>query len=61
VNDLLVAFGLVLVIEGVAYALLAPKLKELAVKLSAAPDSALRFGGLIAAVVGVLIVFLVRG
>lgn len=59
-SDLLVALGLVLVIEGVLYGGLPHLAKRLAAEVLSMPEQALRVGGLIAVAVGVAIVWLVR-
>jgi uncharacterized protein YjeT (DUF2065 family) len=59
-NDFLVGVGLVLVIEGLLWALapgLAARLLELA---ASTPEQQLRTGGAVAVAVGVLVVWLVR-
>jgi uncharacterized protein YjeT (DUF2065 family) len=59
-NDFLVGVGLVLVIEGLLWALapgLAARLLELA---ASTPEQQLRTGGAIAVAIGVLVVWLVR-
>ena len=58
---LVTAIGLVLVIEGLAYALFPEGAKRLAAHASALPAGTLRRGGLIAAALGVGAVWLVRG
>ena len=60
-SDFVVALGLVLVIEGVLYGGLPGLAKRLASEVQSVPEQALRVGGVIAVVVGVLIVWLVRG
>ena len=60
-SDLLVAFGLVLVIEGLLWSLwpgLGRKLLEIA---SETPETSLRTAGAVAVAAGVLLVWLVRG
>ncbi|MEO4000105.1 DUF2065 family protein [Mesorhizobium sp. CAU 1732] len=59
-SDLLVALGLVLVIEGVLYGGLPHLAKRLAAEVLSMPEQALRVGGLLAVAVGVAIVWLVR-
>lgn len=60
-DDFLTALALVLVIEGMTYALF-PGLVRIALqRLEAVPESALRIGGVVAAVIGVGAVWLVRG
>ena len=59
--DLIVAIGLVLVIEGVLYGDFPDLARRLAAQVASMPDEALRFGGIGAALIGVVIVWLVRG
>jgi hypothetical protein len=58
---LLTALGLVFVIEGLAYALFPEGAQRLAALAQSIPPSSLRRGGLIAAVTGAGLVWLVRG
>jgi uncharacterized protein YjeT (DUF2065 family) len=60
VTDLLTAFGLVLVIEGLLYAAFPEPMKRMVVAVLELPASTLRAGGLAAACVGLVIVWLVR-
>lgn len=60
-TDLVAAVGLVLVIEGVAYAGFPQWLKRMMAQAQEVPDSTLRAGGLAAAAAGVLLVWWVRG
>ena len=60
-TDLVTALALVLVIEGLMYALLPDHLKRMMVTILSVPASTLRVAGLLAAVVGVGLVWLVRG
>lgn len=55
------ALALVLVIEGLLYALLPEQMKRMMATLMSVPAGTLRMAGLAAAVVGVGIVWLVRG
>ena len=57
---LIAAFGLVLVIEGLIYALFPAGMKQVMVQVLELPPAVLRNGGIVAAVVGCLIVWLVR-
>ena len=59
-RDFLTALALILVLEGIAYALLPETMKRLAARASATPAQALRFGGLIAACFGVILVWVLR-
>jgi uncharacterized protein YjeT (DUF2065 family) len=59
-RDLLTALALILVIEGIAYALVPEILKRLAAQTTRTPAQALRVGGLIAAVLGVILVWILR-
>ena len=60
-NDLLVALGLVLVLEGVAYAAFPGGMKRMLVEMLAQPEARLRTAGLVAAFAGLALVWLVRG
>lgn len=59
-KDLLVAIGLLIAIEGAAYALFPNGMKKILLQVLAQPPSHLRNAGVVAACVGVLIVWLVR-
>jgi uncharacterized protein len=59
-RDFFTALALILVIEGIVYALLPEKMKLLAARATATPAQALRVGGLIAACVGVVLVWALR-
>ncbi len=59
--DLITALALVLVIEGALYALFPDAMKRAVLSIADLPASMLRNAGLVAAVVGVAIVWLIRG
>ena len=59
-NELVIAFGLFLFIEGILYALFPAKMKCMLKKLELIKDSQLRSGGLIFAVLGFVIVYLIK-
>ncbi len=59
--DLLTALALVLVLEGLLYAVFPEQMKRMVVTILSVPPGTLRVAGLAAAVVGVGIVWLVRG
>jgi uncharacterized protein YjeT (DUF2065 family) len=60
-SDLIVAFGLVLVIEGLLWAL-SPELgRHLLAVAAATPDEGLRKAGWVAVAFGALVVWMVRG
>jgi uncharacterized protein len=59
--DLTVAVALVLVLEGLLWAVSPGAMKRAAARALALADEQLRVGGLLAVVVGVLLVWLVRG
>ncbi len=60
-NELIIALGLVLVIEGLPWAI-APKFgKNFFANVSTIPENALRIGGLVMITAGVVLVWLVRG
>jgi uncharacterized protein YjeT (DUF2065 family) len=60
IRDLLLALGLVLVIEGLLYALVPGQLRAMARFLQKISDEQLRLGGATAIALGVVIVWLVR-
>jgi len=59
-NELVIAFGLFLFIEGILYALFPAKMKSILKKLELVKDSQLRSGGLIFAVIGFVIVYFIK-
>jgi uncharacterized protein YjeT (DUF2065 family) len=59
-HDLLVALGLVFVIEGLLYALVPGHLKTMMKAVENVPDETLRIGGLAALGFGVFIVWVVQ-
>ena len=56
-NELIIAVGLFLFIEGALYAIFPSKMKNMIMKLSEIKDNQLRFGGLIFLVIGFLIIW----
>jgi uncharacterized protein YjeT (DUF2065 family) len=60
-RDFIVAIGLVLAIEGLVFAAVPRAAKRLAASALEAPEATLRITGVVCAVLGVLIVWLVRG
>jgi uncharacterized protein YjeT (DUF2065 family) len=58
--DLLTALGLVLVIEGLLYALVPAQLRAMMLAMQKLSDDQLRIGGIAAMAVGVVVVWLVR-
>jgi uncharacterized protein YjeT (DUF2065 family) len=61
IPDLLMALGLVLVIEGLLYALVPAQLKSMMLAMQKLSDDQLRIGGIAAMALGVVAVWLVRG
>jgi uncharacterized protein YjeT (DUF2065 family) len=61
VIELFSALGLVLAIEGALYAAFPGVMRRALASLMAQPDQALRVGGLLALVTGVMVVWMVRG
>ena len=59
-RDFLTALALILVIEGIVYALCPELMRRLAARTMHTPAPALRIGGLIAAFLGVIIVWVLR-
>ncbi|WP_119679032.1 DUF2065 domain-containing protein [Indioceanicola profundi] len=58
--DLLTALALVLVIEGLLYAAAPDGMRRMAAMAAETPSSTLRTAGLVAAIVGVALVWLLR-
>ena len=59
-RDLLTAFGLVLVLEGAAYALFPGRVRRLLEAAQAAPEDRLRIAGVVGAAIGLVVVWAVR-
>tara|TARA_B100001173_G_scaffold272895_1_gene251649 strand:+ start:194 stop:379 length:186 start_codon:yes stop_codon:yes gene_type:complete len=59
-RELVIAFGLLLFIEGILYALFPSKMKNMLKKLEIIKDRQLRSGGLIFAVIGFLIIYYIK-
>ena len=59
-NELVIAFGLFLFIEGILYALFPAKMKSMLKKLELVKDSQLRSGGLIFTIIGFLIIYYIK-
>ncbi|HZP78486.1 MAG TPA: DUF2065 domain-containing protein [Pseudolabrys sp.] len=60
-SDFVVALGLVFVIEGIIFAAFPGPTKRAMVSVMDTPDQALRLIGVASAVLGVLLVWLIRG
>lgn len=60
-EDLWVAIGLVLVIEGFMYALFPDHMKRMIITVLALPSDKIRAIGLVFAAVGLFIVWIIRG
>ncbi|MEM9331610.1 MAG: DUF2065 domain-containing protein [Pseudomonadota bacterium] len=60
-SDLIVAIGLVLVLEGMIYALFPGSMRKMVEEMSKLSDGTLRTFGLGALICGVFVVWLVRG
>jgi len=59
-NELIIAFGLFLFIEGILYAIFPSKMKSMLKKIEIIHDSQLRTGGLVFAIIGFIIVYLMK-
>ena len=59
-NELVIAFGLFLFIEGILYAIFPTKMKNMLKKLELVKDSQLRTGGLIFAIIGFIIIYNIK-
>ncbi len=60
-SDFIVAIGLVLAIEGLIFAAFPGAAKRLAANALETPDGSLRIAGVISAVIGVAIIWAIRG
>jgi uncharacterized protein YjeT (DUF2065 family) len=59
-NELVIALGLFLFIEGILYAIFPAKMKNMLKKLELVKDSQLRSGGLIFAIIGFIIIYYIK-
>ena len=59
-NELVIAFGFFLFIEGILYAIFPAKMKNMLKKLELVKDSQLRSGGLIFAIIGFIIIYYIK-
>ena len=59
-KELIIAFGLFLFVEGILYALIPSKMKNMLLKLNETSDNQLRKGGLIFAVIGFAIIWYIK-
>lgn len=60
-TDFLAALGLVFIIEGLMFAAFPQATRRAAVTMTQTPDEALRLVGLLSAVLGLTVLWLVRG
>jgi uncharacterized protein YjeT (DUF2065 family) len=60
-SDFLVAIGLVFALEGILFAAFPGPVKQAMSHVSDTPDSTLRIIGIVSAVVGVVLVWIIRG
>lgn len=60
-SDFVVAIGLVLVIEGLVFAAFPGAARRLAAHALESPEGPLRIAGVVSAVLGIIVVWLVRG
>ena len=59
-NELVIAFGLFLFIEGILYAIFPAKMKNMLKKIEYVKDSQLRFARLIFAIIGFIIIYNIK-
>ena len=59
-RELIIAFGLLLFIEGILYAIFPSKMKSMLKKLELVSDSQLRTGGLIFVILGFAIIYFIK-
>lgn len=60
-SDFIVALGLVFVIEGLAFSAFPATAKRAMAAVLETPDSSLRIVGIVSAILGILLIWLVRG
>ena len=59
-NELIIAFGLFLFIEGILYALFPSKMKNMLKKIDNIAEKQLRVGGLVFVVIGFIIIWYLK-
>ena len=59
-RELIIAFGLLLFIEGILYALFPSKMKNMLKKIDTISESQLRVGGFIFAIIGFVIIWYLK-
>ena len=59
-KELVIAFGLLLFIEGILYALFPSKMKNMLEKIKTINENQLRIGGLVFTVIGFLIIWYMK-
>tara|TARA_B100001121_G_C18158513_1_gene375632 strand:- start:225 stop:410 length:186 start_codon:yes stop_codon:yes gene_type:complete len=59
-RELVIAFGLLLFVEGILYALFPARMKSMLKKLELMKNSQLRSGGLIFAIIGFVIIYYIK-
>ena len=59
-NELIIAFGLFLFIEGILYALFPSKMKNMLLKLNEIDEKQLRIGGFLFALIGFVIIWYIK-
>ena len=59
-RELIIAFGLFLFIEGLLYAIFPSKMKNMMLKLKDVNNNQLRTGGLIFAIIGFIIIWVIK-
>jgi uncharacterized protein YjeT (DUF2065 family) len=59
-SELLLAVGLIFLLEGISYALFPDKMKELMQELQSLPPDVLRRVGLIVATIGAVIIYFIK-
>ena len=60
-EDFITALGLAIALEGIAYALFPEGMKAMMAQMQTQSPTILRIAGLVAAITGVLVIWLIRG
>ena len=59
-NELIIAIGLLLILEGLLYAIFPSQMKNMLNQIKDLPTSKLRSGGLVFAIIGFIIIYYIK-